>query len=50
MFLLEAAYLKAALDAKNLPYVGAELAQPLFGIKRGRRSFTRPTAMIHRPA
>jgi hypothetical protein len=27
----------------------AELAQPLFGIKRGRRSFTRAAATLHRP-
>ena len=27
----------------------AELAQPLFGLKRGRRSFTRAAAMIHHP-
>jgi hypothetical protein len=27
----------------------AELAQPVFGLKRGRRSFTRAAATLHRP-
>jgi hypothetical protein len=27
----------------------AELAQPLFGLKRGRRSFTRPAPLLHPP-
>jgi cytosine deaminase len=27
----------------------AELAQPLFALKRGRRSFTRTPATLHRP-
>ena len=27
----------------------AELAQPLFGLKRGRRTFTRAAPVIHRP-
>lgn len=38
------------LDSRDPAMAVAELAQPWFGIKHGRRSFTRPTAMIHRPA
>ena len=39
-----------ALDAKDKPSAVAELSQPLFGYKNGRRSFTRPLPTIHRPA
>ena len=34
------------LDSRDPAMAVAELAQPLFGIKRGRRSFTRAAAMI----
>jgi cytosine deaminase len=37
------------LDATDKASALAELALPLFGIKRGRRSFTRPSVMLHRP-
>jgi cytosine deaminase len=37
------------LDASNPADVIATLAQPLWGIKRGRASFTRPRAQIHPP-
>jgi cytosine deaminase len=37
------------LDSRDPAMAVAELTQPLFGIKRGRRSFTRSAAMIHRP-
>jgi cytosine deaminase len=37
------------LDSRDPAMAVAELAQPLLGIKRGRRSFTRSAAMIHRP-
>jgi cytosine deaminase len=38
-----------ALDSRNPAMAVAELAQPLFGLKRGRRSFSRPAATLHRP-
>src|SRR6266545_128029 len=38
------------LDSRDPAMAVAELAQPLFGLKRGRRSFTRHAAMIHHPA
>lgn len=37
------------LDASEPEAVVAELAAPLFGFKRGRRTFTRPAAELHRP-
>src|SRR5712691_5238012 len=37
------------LDSRGPAMAVAELAQPLFGLKRGRRSFTRAAAMIHHP-
>ena len=37
------------LDASNPADAVATLAQPLWGIKRGRASFTRPRAQIHPP-
>jgi cytosine deaminase len=37
------------LDCMNPASAVAELAQPLIGIKNGRRSFTRPQAVLHRP-
>lgn len=37
------------LDAAEPEGVVAELAAPLYGFKRGRRTFTRPTAELHRP-
>jgi cytosine/creatinine deaminase len=38
-----------ALDARNPSEAIAALAQPLWGIKRGRASFTRPRAQLHLP-
>lgn len=38
------------LDASDPHGAVATLAQPLWGLKRGRRSFTRPRACLHRPA
>jgi cytosine/creatinine deaminase len=38
------------LDSRDPAMAVAELAQPLLGFKRGRRSFTRAAVMIHRPA
>jgi cytosine deaminase len=38
------------LDASNPAEAIATLAQPLWGIKRGRASFTRPRPQIHPPA
>ncbi len=38
------------LDSRDAAMAVAELAQPLFGLKRGRRSFTRAAATIHHPA
>jgi cytosine deaminase len=37
------------LDGDDPALAVAELAQPLLGWKRGRRSFTRAAAMLHRP-
>jgi len=37
------------LDSHDPAMAVAELAQPLLGFKRGRRSFTRAAATIHRP-
>jgi cytosine deaminase len=37
------------LDSREAALAVAELAQPLFGLKRGRRSFTRAAATLHRP-
>jgi cytosine deaminase len=37
------------LDGSDGAAAVAELAQPLFGLKRGRRSFTHAAATIHRP-
>ena len=37
------------LDSRDGAMAVAELAQPLLGIKRGRRSFTRAAATIHHP-
>jgi len=38
------------LDSTDPGSAVAEIAQPLLGIKRGRRSFTRAPAVIHAPA
>src|SRR5215471_8745951 len=38
------------LDSRDPAMAVAELAQPLFGLKRGRRSFSRPAATLHRPS
>jgi cytosine/creatinine deaminase len=38
------------VDASNPADAVATLAQPLWGIKRGRASFTRPRPQIHQPA
>jgi cytosine deaminase len=38
------------LDSRDGASAVAEIAQPLLGLKRGRRSFTRPAATIHRPS
>jgi cytosine deaminase len=38
------------LDCTDRAGAVAELAQPLWGFKRGRRTFTWPTAELHRPA
>jgi cytosine/creatinine deaminase len=37
------------LDARRSDLALAELAQPLFGLKRGKRTFTRPSAILHEP-
>src|SRR5262245_10016913 len=37
------------LDSRDPAMAVAELAPPLFGFKRGRRSFTRAAATLHRP-
>jgi cytosine/creatinine deaminase len=37
------------LDSRDPAMAVAELAQPLFGCKRGRRSFTRSAAAMHHP-
>ena len=39
-----------ALDCKASTEAVCELAQPLFGLKKGRRTFDRPEAVLHRPA
>ena len=36
-------------DAKSADEAVATIAQPLFGLKRGRRTFTRTLAELHRP-
>ena len=38
------------VDASNPANAVATLAQPLWGIKRGRASFTRPRPQLHQPA
>jgi cytosine/creatinine deaminase len=38
------------LDSHDPAMAVAELAQPLFGLKRGRRSFSRAAAVLHHPA
>src|SRR6516162_9231699 len=37
------------VDSRDPALAVAEVAQPLFGLKRGRRSFTHAAATIHRP-
>ena len=37
------------LDSRDPAMAVAELAQPLFGLKRGRRSFTHAAVALHRP-
>src|SRR4029077_16036733 len=37
------------LESRDPASAVAELAQPLFGLKGGRRSFTRASATLHRP-
>jgi cytosine deaminase len=37
------------VDGRDPAMAVAELAQPLFGLKRGRRSFTRAAAILHQP-
>jgi cytosine/creatinine deaminase len=37
------------LDARDRASAVGELAQPLFGLKRGRRSFTRDAPVLHAP-
>ena len=37
------------LDGDTRTSALAELAQPLFGLKRGRRTFTRPGPILHVP-
>jgi cytosine/creatinine deaminase len=37
------------LDARDPAMAVAEIAQPSFGLKRGRRSFSRAAATLHRP-
>lgn len=38
------------LDAQDPAMAVAELSQPLFGMKRGKRTFTRPAGVLHVPA
>lgn len=38
------------LDCADEAMAVAELSQPLFGFKRGRRTFTRPLPMLHHPS
>jgi cytosine/creatinine deaminase len=37
------------LDSRDPAMAVAQLAQPLFALKRGRRSFTRAAAALHHP-
>ena len=37
------------LDCETKTQAVCEIAQPLFGLKRGVRTFTRPAASLHRP-
>jgi cytosine/creatinine deaminase len=37
------------LDCRDVVSAVCELSQPLFGLKNGRRSFTREAAVLHRP-
>jgi cytosine/creatinine deaminase len=37
------------LDSRDPAMAVAELAQPSFGLKRGRRSFSRAAATLHHP-
>ncbi len=37
------------LDSQSRSSALAELAQPLFGLKRGKRTFTRPHPVLHKP-
>lgn len=37
------------LDSRSRSAALAELAQPLFGLKRGKRTFTRPHPVLHKP-
>ena len=37
------------LDCSDAVAAVAELAQPLLGLKRGRRSFSRAAAVVHHP-
>ena len=39
-----------ALDCESRMQAVCELAQPLFGLKRGRRTFDRPLPVLHHPA
>jgi len=38
------------LDSRDPAMAVAELSAPLFALKRGRRSFSRAAASLHRPA
>jgi cytosine deaminase len=38
------------LDCRDRAAAVAELTPPLFGLKRGRRSFTRAAPVLHAPA
>ena len=38
-----------ALDCNSSMEAVCELAQPLFGLKKGRRTFDRPEAVLHHP-
>jgi len=38
------------LDCRSSVEAVAEIAPPLWGLRRGRRTFTRPAAQLHRPA
>jgi cytosine/creatinine deaminase len=39
-----------ALDCNSCMEAVCELAQPLFGLKKGRRTFDRPEAVLHHPS